>query len=45
MSGEQFASLPCFLHELDPEFRDVETAEPPKAKEPERPRKAETEKP
>ena len=45
MSGEQFASPPCFLHELDPEFRDVETAEPPKAKEPERPRKAETEKP
>ena len=30
MSGEQFASPPCFLHELDPDFVMLET---PKLKE------------
>ncbi len=42
MSGEQYASPPCFLHELDPDFVEVETPEPRKTKKPKRPEKDET---
>jgi|AP12_2_1047962.scaffolds.fasta_scaffold49807_2 hypothetical protein len=34
MTGEQFASPPCFLHELDPEFREPEELDVEKVKKP-----------
>ena len=30
MTGDQFASPPCFLHELDPDFVAVEPSKEPK---------------
>jgi hypothetical protein len=38
----QYASPPCYLHELDPEFRETEKPEARKKKRPLPPPKAET---
>jgi hypothetical protein len=46
MSDERYASPPCFLHELDPEFLAIENEEAEKVKKRPKPAdKAETDKP
>ena len=46
MSNEQYTSPPCFMHELDPDFVEIEMQErPKKTKRPERPIKDETDEP